>query len=57
MKNLWNSGRIEIDGNLDLARDINAAMYNIFCSLPTKKDPLIPFYGLSPGNESIFIRS
>ena len=49
MEELWSNGKIEIEGNLNLARDINAAMYNILCSLPVKKDPLIPFYGLSPG--------
>ena len=40
---------MEVEDNVDLARDINAAMYNILCSLPSEEDPLIPFYGLSPG--------
>ena len=50
MSNLWQfGGKIEVEDNVDLARDINAAMYNILCSLPSEEDPLIPFYGLSPG--------
>ena len=55
MSKLWENGRIEVEDNMDLARDINAAMYNILCSLPSQQDPLIPFYGLSPGTSSAFV--
>ena len=53
MSKLWENGRIEVEDNMDLARDINAAMYNILCSLPSQQDPLIPFYGLSPGTTKV----
>ena len=53
MSKLWENGRIEVEDNMDLARDINAAMYNILCSLPSQQDPLIPFYGLSPGTAKV----
>ncbi|XP_045179575.2 protein-glucosylgalactosylhydroxylysine glucosidase-like [Mercenaria mercenaria] len=49
---LWEDGRIDIYGNKILATNIAAAFYNILSSLPTKDDPVTPFYGLGPGGLS-----
>lgn len=45
---LWNSGRIEVAGNLSFARMVAASQYYILSSLPTEEDPLWPFCGISP---------
>jgi len=52
-RHLWDEGRIEVDGNPELASDLAAAQYNILCSLPVADDPVTPFYGLGPGTQSI----
>lgn len=45
---LWSHGRIEIEGNLPIARAAAASLYNILTSLPEREDPLQSFIGLSP---------
>ncbi|XP_052777171.1 protein-glucosylgalactosylhydroxylysine glucosidase-like [Mya arenaria] len=49
---LWDEGRVDINGDESLALDIAAAQYNILCSLPSHDDPITPFYGLGPGGLS-----
>ncbi|XP_077977259.1 protein-glucosylgalactosylhydroxylysine glucosidase-like [Glandiceps talaboti] len=48
----WNHGRIDLEGNLNLAKAIYGSMYYILSSLPpllTDESFKFPFYGLSPG--------
>ncbi|XP_078001372.1 protein-glucosylgalactosylhydroxylysine glucosidase-like [Glandiceps talaboti] len=48
----WNHGRIDLEGNLDLAKAIYGSMYYILSSLPpllTDESFKFPFYGISPG--------
>jgi hypothetical protein len=47
--NLWNTGRIDVSGNVELARINYAALYYLYSSLPLKADDIMPFIGLSPG--------
>ncbi|CAF0931640.1 unnamed protein product [Didymodactylos carnosus] len=51
---IWSNGRIDIEGDEDLQRQINSAYYYLLSSLPalhTKSDKK-QFYGLSPGSLS-----
>lgn len=45
---VWQQGRIDVEGNLTVARALAGSLYSIFISLPHKEDPLQPFIGLSP---------
>ena len=46
---VWNKGRIDVKGNVDLARLNHACMYYLFSSLPFQQpDASRPFFGLSP---------
>ncbi|GFO11935.1 acid trehalase-like protein 1 [Plakobranchus ocellatus] len=47
----WNRGRIDIGGNIDMARLTYASLYYILSSLPLANDsgPSWPFFGVSPG--------
>jgi trehalose/maltose hydrolase-like predicted phosphorylase len=49
---VWNDGRIEVDGDLELQKVLYGALYYIQSSLPVTTSPNAPlhqFYGLSPG--------
>lgn len=48
----WNSGRIDVQGDDDLATVIHAGLYYILMSLPSThpEQPPEQFYGLSPGS-------
>ena len=46
---LWARGRVDVEGNLTLARINYASLYYITSSLPLHEDRLWPFVGLSPG--------
>lgn len=51
---VWSSGRVDIEGDDELQRQINSAFYYILSSLPplaTRSEPK-QFYGLSPGSLS-----
>ena len=51
---VWSNGRIDIEGDDELQRQINSAYYYILSSLPplsTRSEPK-QFYGLSPGSLS-----
>jgi trehalose/maltose hydrolase-like predicted phosphorylase len=51
---VWSNGRIDIEGDDELQRQVNSALYYILSSLPplsTKSEPK-QFYGLSPGSLS-----
>jgi hypothetical protein len=51
-KEVWNNGRIEVEGNVGLGKVIYGSLYYILSSLPvtTKTNsPVGQFYGLSPG--------
>jgi len=45
---LWRRGRIEVIGDLQLARALSASQYYILSSVPDSDDPHWPFVGLSP---------
>jgi len=45
---LWHHGRIDVDGDLQLARTLSASQYYILSSVPDSDDPRWPFVGLSP---------
>ena len=45
---VWKKGRIDVDGDEDLARAIYGSYYAILSSLPLEEDPLQSFVGLSP---------
>ena len=45
---LWHRGRIDVDGDLQLARVLSASQYYILSSVPDADDPYWPFVGLSP---------
>ncbi|ELT98821.1 hypothetical protein CAPTEDRAFT_226938 [Capitella teleta] len=45
---VWKSGRVSIQGDLDLARTSNAAFFYLMSSLPMTEDPLWPYIGVSP---------
>ena len=45
---LWHRGRIEVGGDLQLARTVSASQYYILSSVPDSDDPSWPFVGLSP---------
>ncbi|XP_071079962.1 protein-glucosylgalactosylhydroxylysine glucosidase-like [Haliotis cracherodii] len=46
---LWEKGRVDVEGNLTLARINYACLYYLTSSLPLKEDAAWPFVGLSPG--------
>ncbi|XP_077981915.1 protein-glucosylgalactosylhydroxylysine glucosidase-like [Glandiceps talaboti] len=46
---LWDNGRIEVGGNVDLGQTFYAALYYIISSTPLLRDAVNPFIGLSPG--------
>lgn len=49
-QSLWNDGRIEVDGNLELSKIIYGSLYYILSSAPVTATTNIParqFYGLS----------
>ncbi|XP_019643989.1 PREDICTED: acid trehalase-like protein 1 [Branchiostoma belcheri] len=50
-RKVWDAGRIEVEGNLDLQKTINGALYYILSSLPAQNHygTANQFYGLSPG--------
>lgn len=52
--NLWSSGRVDIEGDDELQRQVNSAFYYILSSLPplSTKSEHKQFYGLSPGSLS-----
>jgi protein-glucosylgalactosylhydroxylysine glucosidase len=53
-KNIWLNARIEIQGDVELQREVDSALYYILSSLPplsTSSEPK-QFYGLSPGSLS-----
>ncbi|XP_074653505.1 protein-glucosylgalactosylhydroxylysine glucosidase-like [Tubulanus polymorphus] len=45
---LWNTGRITLDGNLQLSQGIFSSYYNLLSALPVKDDEQWPYVGLSP---------
>ncbi|KAL5008082.1 hypothetical protein ScPMuIL_013663 [Solemya velum] len=47
---LWKEGRIDVEGNLPLARANYASLYYILSSLPLQPDVTWPYVGLSPGD-------
>ncbi|XP_078612333.1 protein-glucosylgalactosylhydroxylysine glucosidase-like isoform X1 [Branchiostoma floridae x Branchiostoma japonicum] len=50
-RKVWDAGRIEVEGNLNLQKIINGALYYILSSLPAHDHygTANQFYGLSPG--------
>lgn len=49
---VWNDGRIEVEGNLELAKVVHGSFYYILSSLPVTTEtntPVRQFFGLSPG--------
>jgi trehalose/maltose hydrolase-like predicted phosphorylase len=51
-KHLWEDGKIELEGNLELSKTIYACLYYILTSLPVTTDTYSAvgqFYGVSPG--------
>ncbi|XP_067682724.1 protein-glucosylgalactosylhydroxylysine glucosidase-like [Haliotis asinina] len=51
-RKVWEEGSLEVNGNPDVARTLNAGLYYILSSIPLSHDPLNPFMGLSPGGLS-----
>lgn len=51
---VWTNGRIEVNGDDELQRQINIALYYILSSLPplSTRSEHKQFYGLSPGSLS-----
>ena len=47
--NTWERGRVDVEGDLTLARAIYGSYYAILSSLPLVEDQMWPFIGLSPG--------
>ena len=45
---LWQQGRIDLVGDLDLARLTYSSWYYLLSSMPLKEDPAEKFVGLSP---------
>ncbi|XP_046585029.1 protein-glucosylgalactosylhydroxylysine glucosidase-like [Haliotis rubra] len=48
-RDVWEKGRVDVEGNLTLARINYACLYYLTSSLPLKEDPNWSFVGLSPG--------
>ncbi len=46
---LWQNGRIDVSGNLKLAKAIYGSLYYLTSSIPLVNDPSWPYIGLSPG--------
>ena len=44
----WQEGRIDVAGNLPLARAIYGSYYYLLINIPWEQDPDWPFVGLSP---------
>ncbi|CAH1792620.1 unnamed protein product, partial [Owenia fusiformis] len=49
---LWESGSIHVEGNRETEQTINACLYHIWSSMPSHRDHVNPFIGLSPGGLS-----
>ena len=45
---LWKAGRIDVSGNLTIAKAVFSSMYHLLSSVPLEKDDFWPFVGLSP---------
>ncbi|XP_064602708.1 protein-glucosylgalactosylhydroxylysine glucosidase-like [Liolophura sinensis] len=45
---LWNDGRIDIEGNTAMAQLAYSSLYYLLSCLPSEEDPNTPFIGLSP---------
>ena len=51
-KLVWDDGRIEVEGNVQLGKVVYGSLYYILSSLPVTTEtnsPVGQFYGLSPG--------
>ncbi|XP_014673422.1 PREDICTED: acid trehalase-like protein 1 isoform X2 [Priapulus caudatus] len=51
-REIWDTGRIDVEGDTKLAQIIYGCFYYLYSSLPTREDPKWSFYGLSPGSLS-----
>ena len=47
-REVWDSGRIDIEGNTTLASSVYSALYYILSAMPTVEETSWPFIGLSP---------
>ena len=45
---IWDSGRIDLEGNVTLASSVYSALYYILSAMPTVEETTWPFIGLSP---------
>ena len=45
---VWRKGRVDIGGNISLARIVTASYFYILSSVPIREDRHWPYYGLSP---------
>ena len=50
-RSVWSRGRIDVKGDISIARLAYSSLYYILSSLPFQADPVSewPFFGLSPG--------
>ena len=46
---LWQRGRIDVEGNRTIARAVYGSLYYILSSIPLQEKPNDMFVGLSPG--------